>query len=232
MKKIYKILIITLLVFLLLHKNIFAMMEMPTSYLHTTTVTTTENKIRRKINNGFKNLRENVIGYRKVPIVIEEVEEEIEKEVVIIDNKIDLTEKELEILTRITEAEGTGEGLYGKELIVQIIINRVESEFFQDSIEGVVFSRLSSGYYEFSPIHDGRYKSVKITEETIEAVNNVLNNGSITEPTVNRVIDSMGKNITSEDFKSVLFFQMKNHDGWMNRNRKLIFTYKNHNFYE
>lgn len=89
------------------------------------------------------------------------------------DMKLSLSEKELEVLQRIVEAEATGEDIYGKILVANVVINRVNSEEFPDTISDVVFQKIG-GSYQFSPTKDGRYWSVKVSKETIKAVDRAL----------------------------------------------------------
>ena len=84
-----------------------------------------------------------------------------------------LSNEELEVLQRIVEAEATGEDIYGKILVANVVINRVNDEYFPDTISEVVFQK-SGGSYQFSPTRDGRYWSVEISKSTIEAVNRAL----------------------------------------------------------
>lgn len=84
----------------------------------------------------------------------------------------DFTKEEIKILQRITEAECTGQSIESKENVASAIINRILSSDFPDTIKGVVFQKS-----QFSPISDGRYYSIEVTEDTIKAVDNVLENG-------------------------------------------------------
>lgn len=84
-----------------------------------------------------------------------------------------LSTDELEVLQRIVEAEATGEDIYGKILVANVVINRVNDEQFPDSISEVVFQK-NGGTYQFSPTRDGRYWSVSISKSTIEAVSRAL----------------------------------------------------------
>lgn len=84
-----------------------------------------------------------------------------------------LSKKELEVLWRIVEAEATGEDIYGKILVANVVLNRVNDDEFPDTVSKVVFQRTGS-VYQFSPTKDGRYYSVKITESTKEAVSRAL----------------------------------------------------------
>ena len=54
-----------------------------------------------------------------------------------------------------------------------MILNRVKSSTFPNSVEGVVFQK-SNGTFQFSPIRDGRYQRVRISDETVEAVERAL----------------------------------------------------------
>ena len=58
-------------------------------------------------------------------------------------------------------------------LVANVVLNRVENEHFPNSINEVIF-QADHGVTQFSPISDGRFYSVKISSETIEAVNQVL----------------------------------------------------------
>lgn len=83
--------------------------------------------------------------------------------------RIDLTDNEMEILCRIVQAEAGGEDMTGKILVADVVLNRVEHPSFPDNIEEVVFQS-DNGVFQFSPINDGRYYEVDITEETRQAV--------------------------------------------------------------
>ena len=89
------------------------------------------------------------------------------------ERKIKLSEADKNALLRIVEAEATGEDIRGKMLVANVILNRVNSDEFPDSVEGVVFQKKGKTY-QFSPLLDGRYHSVSISEETKEAVERVL----------------------------------------------------------
>lgn len=84
-----------------------------------------------------------------------------------------ITEEDKEVLLRIVEAEATCEDVKGRMLVASVILNRVLSEDFPDSITEVVFQN-NGVTYQFSPIKDGRYWMVTVSEETKEAVERVL----------------------------------------------------------
>lgn len=80
-----------------------------------------------------------------------------------------ISNKEYEILCRIVQAEAGGEDRLGKQMVADVIINRVNSPKFPNTIEGVVFQGVG-GNPQFSPLRDGRYYAVSITAETRSAV--------------------------------------------------------------
>ena len=87
-----------------------------------------------------------------------------------------VTDKEKEILFRIVEAEATGGTVSQKMNVASCVLARVESPDWGDTIEKVVFDH-SNGVWQFSPLGDGRYYSVSITDSTKVAVDNVLKYG-------------------------------------------------------
>ena len=89
------------------------------------------------------------------------------------ERKIMVTQSEYNNLLRIVEAEAGGEDIIGKMLVANVVLNRVEDEHFPNNINDVIF-QADNGVTQFSPISDGRFYSVKISQETIEAVNQVL----------------------------------------------------------
>lgn len=75
------------------------------------------------------------------------------------------SEKEVEIFHRIVEAEVTDGDFMSKVNVANVILNRVNSNKFPNTIEGVVFQKK-----QFSPISDGRYYTVTPTEDTLLAI--------------------------------------------------------------
>lgn len=79
------------------------------------------------------------------------------------------TAEEYEILLRIVEAEAGGCDIIGKILVANVIVNRVNYKKFPNNIKDVVFAPT-----QFSPIADGRYYTVKVSDSTREAVDRAL----------------------------------------------------------
>lgn len=87
-----------------------------------------------------------------------------------------VSDDEIEMLQRITEAEATGADIESKKNIVSTIINRMESDSFPSTIKKVIFQK-TNGVYQFSPIKDRRYFDLETSEETKQAVEEVLLDG-------------------------------------------------------
>lgn len=97
--------------------------------------------------------------------------------------KIRFNLDELILMLRVTEAEVTGdfrdikmsggigevEGYDCKRAVANVMVNRVKSQFFPDSLEYVILQKNA-----FQPIDDGRYLTVTITSETACAVRDAL----------------------------------------------------------
>ncbi len=86
---------------------------------------------------------------------------------------VQLCEEDYNILLRIVEAEAGGEDEDGKLLVANVVLNRVNSEKFPDSVSEVVLQE-SKGVTQFSPVATGSIWKVKISEETYEAVERAL----------------------------------------------------------
>lgn len=129
--------------------------------------------------------------------------------------KLELSGAEVEILERIVEAEATDQDVYGRMLVANVVINRVNSKYFANTVENVVFEKIS-GSYQFSPVKDGRYYSVPVTDLTREAVSRVLD---------------------GEDYSqgALYFFERQrtsaNKASWFENNLKYLFKYGCHEFY-
>ncbi|MBR5579361.1 MAG: cell wall hydrolase [Lachnospiraceae bacterium] len=130
-------------------------------------------------------------------------------------NRIEITTGEYENLLRIVEAEAGGEDKMGKMLVANVIINRVEDDRFPDTINQVIFQE-EEGVAQFSPIADGRFYQVKITQETIEAVNDVLSG--------------------EDNSKGALYFAARKaadpeNMKWFDENLTRLFAYGSHEFF-
>lgn len=94
--------------------------------------------------------------------------------------EMELTKEEWEILCRIVEAEAGNQDEDGKLLVANVVLNRVRDDAFPDSVTEVVFQK-SNGVTQFSPVSDGSFYRVKVSEETTEAVQRALSGEDISE---------------------------------------------------
>lgn len=83
--------------------------------------------------------------------------------------------EEFDILCRIVEAEATGGSFDSKVNVTNVILNRVAAKNFPNTIGEVVFQNR-----QFSPIKDGRFYTVTLTESTLTAVQYALVNADTT----------------------------------------------------
>ena len=85
----------------------------------------------------------------------------------------ELSDDEMGVLLRIVEAEAGNEDEEGKLLVANVVLNRVENDAFPDTVSGVVFQK-EKGVTQFSPVSNGSYYRVEISDETVSAVGRAL----------------------------------------------------------
>lgn len=90
-----------------------------------------------------------------------------------------ISNNDIAMLERIVEAEATGGNVESKKNVASVILNRLISDQFPNTIEGVIFQR-DGNVVQFAPTIDGRYYSVTVTQGTKKAVQEVLKNGDTT----------------------------------------------------
>lgn len=96
------------------------------------------------------------------------------------NSRYHLDMSELEVLLKIVEAEAGCEDEDGKLLVANVILNRLNSDKFPDSVSEIVFQQ-ENGITQFSPVSDGSYDRVQISEETVRAVGRALDGEDISE---------------------------------------------------
>ena len=79
--------------------------------------------------------------------------------------EVELAYDELEYLAACIEAEAGTQGLMGKRLVCDVILNRVDSDKFPNSIISVI-----NAPGQFSVVHNGAINTVSITKETFDAI--------------------------------------------------------------
>ncbi len=85
-----------------------------------------------------------------------------------------MSDEDYDTLLHIVEAEAGTEDIKGRVLVANVIMNRVKNEEFPNTVTEVVWQTVN-GVPQFSPTYDGRIHEVSISEETKEAVKQVLN---------------------------------------------------------
>ena len=113
-------------------------------------------------------------------------------------------------LSRIISAESRGEPLIGQIAVGNVIMNRVESASFPNTIWGVIFDRKYG--VQFSPVSNGTiYNEPSYT--SVLAAKICLEGYSVSE--------------------DILYFMAPSYatSSWISNNRPYVFTVKNHEFY-
>lgn len=117
------------------------------------------------------------------------------------------TDDEAYLLAKIAMAEAESEDTKGKALVILTVLNRVQSYFFPNTIESVIFDK-----DQFAPIKDGRFCRVEPSEDCWAAL--VLVEGGWDES------------------RGALYFRTTtNEETWHSRNLKELFAHGNHTFY-
>lgn len=129
--------------------------------------------------------------------------------------KYQLSDKDYDTLLRIVEAEAGGEDQDGKLLVANVVLNRVNSELFPDSVWDVVMQR-EKGIAQFSPTVDGRFQDVRVSQDTVEAVERAL----------------YGEDLS----RGALYFCAREKADsdrlkWFDRKLTKLFSYGNHEFF-
>lgn len=126
------------------------------------------------------------------------------------------SEKDKEQLAKIAMAEAEGCDLKTKTLVILVILNRVQSQNFPDSISEVIFEK-SGNVYQFSPcMPNGRYYTTTPNSDCYEAVEMVAN---------------MDKE--SDYSQGALYFECcENPDNWHSKNLEYLYQRDGMRFYK
>ena len=126
----------------------------------------------------------------------------------IIKPYIDLDDDESYLLTKIAMAEAEGEDTEGKALVMLTVLNRVRSDKFPDTIEGVITEKDA-----FTSYTNGRYDAVEPNADCFTAL---------------ELIQMQNWN---ESHEALYFERTTDESTWHNRNLKKLFVHGNHTFY-
>jgi hypothetical protein len=121
------------------------------------------------------------------------------------------TDDEKDLFCRLVNAEAGGESLEGKLAVATVIINRVKSGNYPNTIKGVIYDE--NWGFQFTPVLDGRI-NIPASDEAVKAVNMVLDGY--------RSFDA-----------SILYFlnPKKAESPWIIKNKTFFKSLGNHDFY-
>lgn len=121
------------------------------------------------------------------------------------------SEQDYNVLLRIVQAEAGSCDSRGRILVANVILNRVQSPEFPNTVTEVVYERS-----QFSPVSDGSINHCKVTKETIDAVDRAL---------------------AGEDYsEGALYFMnrksaAKRNVRWFDSHLDYLFRHENHEFF-
>lgn len=129
-----------------------------------------------------------------------------------IGNAVRVSNEEYEALQRIVEAEAGNQDDIGRILVANVVLNRVKSDKYPDSILENIF-RHSGNIYQFEPVQNGTYYSVTVSEKTKECVDRAL---------------------AGEDYSqgALYFTRQTSENSWFNTSLTLLFVHGVHYFYK
>ena len=152
---------------------------------------------------------------RTEEVQIEEVKEEPateEPEIVYVEDSepyinADRNDSDQRMMAKMAMAEAEGESIEGKALVIRVILNRVASEEFPNTVGEVLYQQ---GQWE--SITNGRYSRVEPDEECWEAMEMVLNGW--------------------DNSDGATYFTRSDSGAWHKANLQFLFEYKHHSFYK
>ena len=116
------------------------------------------------------------------------------------------------MLAKIAMAEAEGEPTEGKALVVLVVLNRVMSDEFPNTIEDVLFERTNNGGWQFSPMQDGgRWYTTEPNEDCYKAIEMVMTGWD----------ESCG----------ALYFESSDDPTWHSTHLEFLFKVGRHKFY-
>ena len=145
----------------------------------------------------------------------ETAEEAAEKAAAETGRIYEVSEEDYDVLLRLVEAEASGEDIKGKLLVANVVLNRVKSGVFPDTIKEVIYQR-QNGRAQFSPVATGKIDRGVVSEETVEAVE--------------RALCGEDESAGALYFVAPAYADAGNHQ-WFRDNLTLLFSYEGHEFY-
>ena len=126
-----------------------------------------------------------------------------------------MSDEDYQNLLQIVEAEAGTEDIKGRIMVANVIMNRVKYSEFPDNVTDVIWE-YDNGVAQFSPVEDGRISEVTVSQETKDAVRQVLEGTDYSQ--------------------GALFFIQKSaaardNISWFDKNLKKLFKHGVHEFY-
>lgn len=118
-----------------------------------------------------------------------------------------ISRKNAYLLMKIAMAEAEGEDTEGKALVMRVVLNRVKSREFPDTIKKVIYQER-----QFSPVSNGRFDRVEPDEDCQRALD-------------------MIQNERWDESRGALYFESKSKSTWHQDNLQFLFRHGNHYFY-
>ena len=137
------------------------------------------------------------------------------RSITLAENPTLMSDEDYDTLLRIVEAEAGSEDIKGRILVANVIMNRVKSEDFPNTVTEVVWDN-SDGVPQFSPTYDGRINEVAVSDETREAVKQALKGTDYSEGALFFIQKSAAEEHNVE---------------WFEKDLKRLFKYGVHEFY-
>lgn len=135
--------------------------------------------------------------------------------VLVKEKGLELSETDKEALCRIVQAEAGTEDEDGKLLVANVVLNRVEDKYFPNTVAEVVFQE-QDGVFQFSPVADGSYYRVNVSEETYKAVERALAGEDISQGALYFAARQYADNSTMS---------------WFDNHLSYLFAHGGHEFY-
>ena len=125
-------------------------------------------------------------------------------------NMPSFTDEDYQSLLKIVQAEAGNNDLEGRMMVANVILNRVKSGNFPDTVTGVVYSP-----GQFTPITNGAFASAKVEDLTVEAVERALDG--------------------EDNSQGALYFMNRNiakTSSWFDNNLTYLFSHGGHEFFQ
>lgn len=137
----------------------------------------------------------------------QEENEDCDEYVILVDN---LSTYDKYLLAKIVQCEAGNQGKDAKVAVATVILNRILSQDFPNTVEEVIFEK-QNGIYQFSPISDGNWYVKEPTEEDFDAIDTLIYLRYKTD--------------------ALYFESCPNEDNWHSRNLEYLFIEGNIRFY-